>query len=1021
MKNTLNNCLTRFFWIIICLLSIGILFGSCKFHVMDDLPESTSKATVRLSIGQNEPGARTVIPSMPVFTKYVLSFTAKGGQSPVPDKEITDLSTVLSLDPGAWTITAKGYAMFNSAPAEVASGSTDITVEAGRSIDTVISISANMSGSDGSLGYTISVPKGLGAKKYELSYYKYQNYGGLINSPIVVDFDSSASAYSSASSVSLSPGYWVVTAKMYAGSMIAMKMEVVHVYSNMGSNAVFAFTSLDFMPAIHVAGTLTAKSNSEVCTTKNWSIQVYTDKTNPSSYIGYGQISSDDGVWSLDIVPFTSTTPLFIKVNGRSLLNTSLEQWISEPILVGNTNVDNLALSCDFSLIKISGTLTAKVNSVTQSTKDWVINAYTDKSDTISSVGYVNISGDDGTWSMEITPFASATPLFFKVSRNSYPDIQLQKWIADPIMVGNTNVDNVTLACDFSLITISGTIDYKIDGVNPSITNLSVIAWGGSSGNSQIGCSAMVTSSNTTWSMTIDALDEPSPVYFSISGGDPSGIIFYKKFSSPYTIGSSDVSDISLVYSKVTISGTLSANINGSAQDVIGWGVSASSNENGGSGIGSTSISNSNGTWSMLIDVPASSVTISFHVWGKSSSGVQFNEAISGSWSVGSTGMTGINLNFIKDIITLKGTLRVNLDGFDQDLSDYTISAYPDPECDIDDLGYSRIEADGSWILSLPPFSSPTQVYFSIGGQKIHKIFPSGYTVYNTDVTDIDLVVDNLITMSGTLNVNIDGSDQDLSNYSIYAYPDSECDTDYLGYSRIEADGTWIMYLPPFSSPTQVYFKIYGQNFHRVFSGGYTVYNSDVTDIHLVADNLITMSGTLNVNIDGRVPDVTHWEVSAYSDSTYSSEMGYSYINESGIWSMIVDKFSSPTPVYFNIRSSYESTFKVMKAAGPIMISNTNSSGVSLSINLTSVPLTGSVTGIANVLNILVVQDPANKITVETTAIGFCPVSNDSWELLGDTSMLNHSVYFFVDCESEDGKETVLYVSKTPVYIPVLY
>ena len=239
------------------------------------------------------------------------------------------------------------------------------------------------------------------------------------------------------------------------------------------------------------------------------------------------------------------------------------------------------------------------------------------------------------------------------------------------------------------------------------------------------------------------------------------------------------------------------------------------------------------------------------------------------------------------------------------------------------------VNADGSFSIPfVQDFLSALQsgqrelrfhLYIGSGSNQYSKTLESTVTVTVSQLSGDTLNIGAIgpvslasITLSGTINVTVNG--QRVPNVQISAYTQSYT---YIGSTQINnpgANASWSLIMAPLSSPADVRFDVtgYDSNWNRIFrrdtaaavSG---VYNADKPGITINLGNIstITLSGTIDVTIDGQKPYTV--EINAYTDpaNPYSSQIGYSYINgyntAPNTWSIQAEAPPQGSTVYFRI------------------------------------------------------------------------------------------------------------------------
>jgi hypothetical protein len=128
----------------------------CDNNLTDQGGGGTGGGSVEIQIGT--PEARTLHPAL-AFTKYVLSFTGPGSETHEP-VELTggNVSAIIALAPGAWTIDAAAYTGTGTAEKETARGSVDVTVLETGPVQAYIILGPIPGTETGTFSYAIILP-----------------------------------------------------------------------------------------------------------------------------------------------------------------------------------------------------------------------------------------------------------------------------------------------------------------------------------------------------------------------------------------------------------------------------------------------------------------------------------------------------------------------------------------------------------------------------------------------------------------------------------------------------------------------------------------------------------------------------------------------------------------------------------------------------------------------------------------------------------------------------------------------
>jgi len=316
-------------------------------------PPRVKENGLKISISADALNGRTLSPK-PVFTKYVLIFS---GPSEQKHEDVTldgNITSVLVNDLvlGVWTITATGYVRISGREYAAAEGSGEVTVISGTPQNLTIHISARQEDSvNGFFSYSVNYPRSS-ANSGNITIYRFgeSEWSGesrdLYNS-------------STSDSISLTPGYYVMTIRLYNSYQTAVRTQIVHIYSNMETKAEYNFTDADFIDLITVSGKINITVNHKI--PESAYIEAYL--TDSGSYYD-NQIDSsgidlnNSGSWSMVIPAFDQDTTLYFRVTAY-IDGSYMEQKIEDiNVIVKNQNVTK-DFAVDIKAITLSGTINA--------------------------------------------------------------------------------------------------------------------------------------------------------------------------------------------------------------------------------------------------------------------------------------------------------------------------------------------------------------------------------------------------------------------------------------------------------------------------------------------------------------------------------------------------------------------------------------------------------------------------------------------------------------------------------------
>jgi hypothetical protein len=334
-------------------------------------------------------------------------------------------------------------------------------------------------------------------------------------------------------------------------------------------------------------------------------INAYDTTTNSWEHLGSGQVASD-GNWSITVTPYSSTKEiefrLYMGNQGVDLGERSLPGIAQPGINFGS-----------HSYITLGGSVAVTLNGtpITSGSDYYVyVSARPNADYSGKQLGYTNVESS-GTWTMLVESSSSAQNYYFAVDVYN-PSTGKSVWKGTGVsrQVSNSQVTGINLeTVAFTIITLSGHIDFKINGSTPQEEMwLEIYSSSGQTGRNYLGDSRIDASGN--WTITIPAPDVSTTVYFwvSIEGGST-----YDTGKSQANVYQTDIPGIELgTVNKtlITLSGTVSGTVDGNPPDgcMVAAYIAAEAKVLGGAS------AEPDGSWSMTIDSLSSSTVVSFVV-----------------------------------------------------------------------------------------------------------------------------------------------------------------------------------------------------------------------------------------------------------------------------------------------------------------------------------------------------------------------------------------------------------------------
>jgi len=812
---------------ILCLLFI---LAGCS-NIMAPQADNNDARTLTISVSDGDAGARTLYPK--AFTKYVLYFSgaAANGLQPVTleDGRTSTQINASSLGTGELIITAKGYTKINNIEYEAAEGSATITIGSGNLPSPVIKLNAGMTaGVDGWFTYSANFPSSM-VSSAELTIRPYymlgmgsgngQSYDVYNNNPATVQ---------------LAPGYYYVSLRLYNDFQAAGVTEIVHIYSNMETEAKYNFTENDFAKYITVSGTIDVKIDGQV--PLGVVLDVFLDE-NYRNFITEIRVDTSDKTWSMKLPAFEDETPLYFAIWAGN--NNG---WFNKEIGMGARVKDQdksgiVLPSVNINVITISGTVNIQTNGAT------LQNAYVQVFDDASYNNYLgdaDVNLTNGNWSFATQPFNSNTTLYFRVVAWIGNDWYSKETTAT-VTVKGQSISGVNLGTvTFSVLTISGTVNVTVNGEVPQEAYIQVFNDASYSYWNQIG-NANVNLIDGTWSWTIrEPFDDYTTLYFRVRAYTESGY-FYKDLDKTVTVkdqGESGVNLGSVTFNPITISGTVYVTVNGVVPQDAYVEVCRENEWGGWDQIGNSAQVNLNyGTWSWTTEPFDSYTTLYFRVRAYTENGSLTKDFSDKSETVKDQSVT-VNLGNVNfSAITISGTVTIQVNGATlqeayvevyESNGSYNFSNY---------LGRANVNlTNGTWSWTTASFDSNKTLYFRIGAYigngSFNKDTDESVTVKDQSIGNINLGTVSLITISGTVNIKVNGATPQEA--WVYMYDDANYNN-YLGNAYINLkNGTWSWATEPFDSTKTLYFRV----------GAYTVNGILTKDL----DNTVTVK---DQNISG--------------------------------------------------------------------------------------------------------------------------------------------------------------------------
>ena len=514
---------------IIAILCAALVFAGCNNILsFSDGSHNIKESGVRITVSGDTANPRTLFPSTDFF-KYVLSFSGPVSHADITLEKGENSTLVTGLVDGDWTITAKGYVLINGTSKEAAEGSRQIKITSGQIQSVNIPISAKQTGVKGYFSYLISFPPSL-VDNAELSIRPYNDWDEEF-----FDVDNSTPK-----TIELSPGYYLMSIRLYNDYQTAGLTEIVHIYSNMETKAEYAFKESDFTKFITLSGTINVKVGGQV--PQEVYLIAFLDE-DYRNYLASTEVNTSYNTWSMRLAAFDTEAPLYFVVVAYD--NDLFHKEIGMAVRVKDQDIASIVLATvNFDAFTISGTVNVQVTGAALQEANVVV--YAGNGENHNELASVSVNLTDGTWSRRMAPFTNNINLYFGIEV-----IVNGSWFYKDIDDKSITVKDKDRFIDlgivqFNLITLSGTINVTYDG-GKRLEEVIISAV--DQDGYEIGMTSLsLPDVNEPWSIAIEPISTPRYVRFRVEGlGDDWRTIFIKYAgNSPITVTNQSVPGINI-------------------------------------------------------------------------------------------------------------------------------------------------------------------------------------------------------------------------------------------------------------------------------------------------------------------------------------------------------------------------------------------------------------------------------------------------------------------------------------------
>jgi hypothetical protein len=481
----------------------------------------------------------------------------------------------------------------------------------------------------------------------------------------------------------------------------------------METAANYTFTPADFTETITLSGTIDVKVNGQNPSGNvNVNLYAYLDE-NYNNHLANIWVNLSDNTWTMTTAAFDAETPLYFRVE-TYYNNLWLNRNLGEGVRAYNQNISGINLGVNFSTITLSGTIDVKVNGQTPSGNVNVyLNAYLDENcnNPLTQI-YVYLLNNTYTWTMTTAAFDTETPLYFRVEVD-FNGFRFDRYLGEGVKAYNQNIYGINLGVNLSAITLSGTIDVKVNGQTPSgNVNVYLNAYLDENYNNYL-AQIWVNLSDSTWSITRAAFDAETPLYFRVETYY-NGLRFDRYLGESVKAYNQNISGINLGpvnFSTITLSGTIDVKVNGQTPsgDVYLYAY------NYNNFLDSVQVNLSDNTWTMTTAAFDAETPLYFRVEHR---GLGFSEDLGEGVRAYNQNISGINLGTVQIITESVTTINYGTPKL-YNTVDKTDANYVDPLWDV--LGWMPVarcnsaDSDYEFIYN-PTTSGKAKLYWDVDG-----------------------------------------------------------------------------------------------------------------------------------------------------------------------------------------------------------------------------------------------------------------------------------------------------------------
>jgi hypothetical protein len=539
---------------------------------------------------------------------------------------------------------------------------------------------------------------------------------------------------------------------------------------------------------------------------------------------------------------------------------------------------------------------------------------------------------ENSPWSMTISPFSEETEIFFRVrghNNSTYGgDPIFNVTISDlSLSVYDEDIDEIDIdLSNLSVITLSGTINISYNGQPvPSV----VLQFATKDDWAFVGeVSITNAGNNTPWSLPIPAFNTDTEIIVSVVGFATTmswvGDYLFEYWGLPnFELTVKDQNKSGIAINFVTLSGTLNINGRGPVPSVVLDALYLISEDNGNfyyGSVGETTVTQArnNTPWSMMFPALNADTEIIIVASGYDTEiPGEWDDALFRIWPVPDLNLTikdqsksGIAINLA--FVTLSGTINATING--APVPRVSISAYDANAGDW--LGGTSLESpapNAPWSMMLQSDPTGRDIYIYVDCNSAEDEWLGSDSILLENIANLSNIALNValnnFTLSGTLNVTINGAQVPSASVSIHAYDITT--NDWLGSTMLEYSSTnaaWSMVTQSDPTGHSIRFDVTCYSSEGEWLGAGEILKENVADIANIALNFaminFTLSGTLNVTVNGApVPLVS---IQAWDETTGEAigNTWLEYPSANATWSMVTQSDPTGHDIRFDVTYS---------------------------------------------------------------------------------------------------------------------